>query len=156
MQWCQIFVVPVLCSIECRIGTQSLGMQCSIDMWRQWWWKWLQRCYSDFWRHVLGTLLSHKASNCTVLFWRTVLMHLHLCKRPWSISMLAVVLLVGLAQMQFRLSDKSHMASCNAVLAGLLRRDLMHEAQQLFQDMPAWEGHHFMEYFDVWRLLENN
>jgi len=67
MQWCQIFVVPVLCSIECRIGTQSLGMQCSIDMWRQWWWKWLQRCYSDFWRHVLGTLLSQKASNCTIL-----------------------------------------------------------------------------------------
>ena len=37
--------------------------------------------------------------------------------------------LIGLAQMQFRLSDKSHIASCNAVLAGLLRRDLMHEAQ---------------------------
>ena len=45
--------------------------------------------------------------------------------------------LIGLAQMQFRLSDKSHIASCNAVLAGLLRRDIMHEAQQLFQDMPA-------------------
>ena len=37
--------------------------------------------------------------------------------------------LIGLAQMQFRFSDKSHIASWNALLAGLLRRDLMHEAQ---------------------------
>ncbi|PUZ56597.1 hypothetical protein GQ55_5G336700 [Panicum hallii var. hallii] len=44
--------------------------------------------------------------------------------------------LIGLAQMQFRLSDKSHIASWNALLAGLVRRDLMQEAQQLFDDMP--------------------
>ncbi|CAL5068611.1 unnamed protein product [Urochloa decumbens] len=43
--------------------------------------------------------------------------------------------LIGLAQMQFRLSDKSHIASWNALLAGLLRRGLMHEARQLFDDM---------------------
>jgi len=42
----------------------------------------------------------------------------------------------GLAQIQFRFSDKSHIASWNALLAGLLRRDLIHEAQQLFDDMP--------------------
>ncbi|CAL5016209.1 unnamed protein product [Urochloa decumbens] len=44
--------------------------------------------------------------------------------------------LIGLAQMQFRLSDKSHIASWNALLASLLRRGLMHEARQLFDDMP--------------------
>ncbi|RCV46425.1 hypothetical protein SETIT_9G530700v2 [Setaria italica] len=44
--------------------------------------------------------------------------------------------LIGLAQMQFRLSDKSHLASWNALLAGILRRGLMHEARQLFDDMP--------------------
>ncbi|OEL23600.1 Pentatricopeptide repeat-containing protein [Dichanthelium oligosanthes] len=44
--------------------------------------------------------------------------------------------LIGLAQVQFRLSDKSHIASWNALLAGLLRRGLMHEARQLFDDMP--------------------
>lgn len=44
--------------------------------------------------------------------------------------------LINLAQMQFRLSDKSHIASWNALLACLLRRNLMHEARQLFDDMP--------------------
>jgi pentatricopeptide repeat protein len=44
--------------------------------------------------------------------------------------------LIGLAQMQFRLSDKSHLASWNALLAGVLRKGLMHEARQLFDDMP--------------------
>uniref|UniRef100_A0A0A9FMW5 Pentatricopeptide repeat-containing protein n=1 Tax=Arundo donax TaxID=35708 RepID=A0A0A9FMW5_ARUDO len=38
--------------------------------------------------------------------------------------------------MQFRLSDESHIASWNALLAGLLRKDLMHEVRQLFDDMP--------------------
>ncbi|TVU20768.1 hypothetical protein EJB05_30364, partial [Eragrostis curvula] len=40
------------------------------------------------------------------------------------------------AKMQFRLSDKSHIASWNALLAGLLRKERMHEARQLFDDMP--------------------
>lgn len=44
--------------------------------------------------------------------------------------------LPDLAQMQFKLSDKSHIASWNALMAGLLRRNLMHEARQLFDDMP--------------------
>ncbi|KAL6888446.1 hypothetical protein ACP4OV_009472 [Aristida adscensionis] len=44
--------------------------------------------------------------------------------------------LVGLAQMQLRLSDKSHVASWNALMAGMLRRGLIHEARQLFDDMP--------------------
>ncbi|KAL6615518.1 hypothetical protein ACP70R_037788 [Stipagrostis hirtigluma subsp. patula] len=44
--------------------------------------------------------------------------------------------LIGLAQMQFRLSDKSHVASWNALMAALLRRDLVHEARQLFDGMP--------------------
>ncbi|KAF8673896.1 hypothetical protein HU200_048343 [Digitaria exilis] len=44
--------------------------------------------------------------------------------------------LIGLARMQFTLSDKSHIASWNALLASLSRKNLMHEAQQLFDDMP--------------------
>uniref|UniRef100_A0A0D3EP42 tRNA (guanine(37)-N1)-methyltransferase n=1 Tax=Oryza barthii TaxID=65489 RepID=A0A0D3EP42_9ORYZ len=40
------------------------------------------------------------------------------------------------AQMQFKLSDKSHVASWNALMASLLRRNLVHEARQLFDDMP--------------------
>ncbi|XP_062211142.1 pentatricopeptide repeat-containing protein At5g19020, mitochondrial-like [Phragmites australis] len=44
--------------------------------------------------------------------------------------------LICLVKMQFRLSDKSHIASWNALLAGLLRNDLMHDARQLFDDMP--------------------
>ncbi|KAJ1285410.1 hypothetical protein BS78_03G278200 [Paspalum vaginatum] len=44
--------------------------------------------------------------------------------------------LIDLAQMEFRLSDKSHIASWNALLACLLRRNLMHEARQLFDSMP--------------------
>ncbi|CAD6218682.1 unnamed protein product [Miscanthus lutarioriparius] len=44
--------------------------------------------------------------------------------------------LIGLAQMAFRLSDKSHTASWNALLAALLRKGLIHEARELFDDMP--------------------
>ncbi|GJN31837.1 hypothetical protein PR202_gb20286 [Eleusine coracana subsp. coracana] len=44
--------------------------------------------------------------------------------------------LIGHAKVQFRLSDQSHTASWNALLAGLLRNDLMHEARQLFDGMP--------------------
>ncbi|OQU89712.1 hypothetical protein SORBI_3002G251800 [Sorghum bicolor] len=44
--------------------------------------------------------------------------------------------LIGLAQMAFKLSDKSHTASWNALLAALLRKGLIHEARELFDDMP--------------------
>lgn len=44
--------------------------------------------------------------------------------------------LIGLAQMTFRLSDKSHTASWNALLAALLRNGLIREARELFDDMP--------------------
>lgn len=40
------------------------------------------------------------------------------------------------ARMQFKLSEKSHVASWNALMASLLRRNLVHEARQLFDDMP--------------------
>ncbi|XP_040246819.1 pentatricopeptide repeat-containing protein At5g19020, mitochondrial [Aegilops tauschii subsp. strangulata] len=43
---------------------------------------------------------------------------------------------LDLARMQFKLSDKSHIASWNALMSGLLQRNLMHEARQLFDDMP--------------------
>ncbi|KAL6615514.1 hypothetical protein ACP70R_037784 [Stipagrostis hirtigluma subsp. patula] len=43
---------------------------------------------------------------------------------------------IGLDQMQFRLSDKSHVASWNALMAGLLRGDPMDESRQLFDGMP--------------------
>jgi pentatricopeptide repeat protein len=44
--------------------------------------------------------------------------------------------LIDHAKKQFRLSDQSHIASWNTLLAGLLRKDLMHEARQLFDVMP--------------------
>lgn len=43
---------------------------------------------------------------------------------------------LDLARMQFRLSDKSHVASWNALMSGLLRGNLMHEARRLFDGMP--------------------
>jgi len=48
--------------------------------------------------------------------------------------------LIGCAQMQFRLSDKSHIASWNALLAGLLKQDLTYEARQLFDNMPETDN----------------
>lgn len=44
--------------------------------------------------------------------------------------------LLDLAKMQFKLSDKSHIASWNAFMAGIVRKNLMHEARQLFDNMP--------------------
>ncbi|CAM0876254.1 unnamed protein product [Alopecurus aequalis] len=43
---------------------------------------------------------------------------------------------LNLARMQFKLSDKSHTASWNALMSGLLQRNLIPEARQLFDDMP--------------------
>ncbi|KAG2649874.1 hypothetical protein PVAP13_1NG136357 [Panicum virgatum] len=48
--------------------------------------------------------------------------------------------LIGCAQMHFRLSDKSHIASWNALLAGLLRKNLTFEARQLFDNMPETDN----------------
>uniref|UniRef100_A0ACD5X8P3 Uncharacterized protein n=1 Tax=Avena sativa TaxID=4498 RepID=A0ACD5X8P3_AVESA len=43
---------------------------------------------------------------------------------------------LDLARIQFKSSDKSHIASWNAIMSGLMRSNLMQEARKLFDDMP--------------------
>ncbi|KAL5228506.1 hypothetical protein ABZP36_016771 [Zizania latifolia] len=73
-----------------------------------------------------------------------------------------------LAWMQFKLSDKSHIASWNALMASLLRRNLVHEVRQLFDEMPerdtiSWStlisgyvqsGHSNMALQIFWSMLD--